>query len=195
MAQKYQSKPLNKQKARRPWEPDVSNSFVASSSLHRPGSDFSSKARRCLRYISFRFPLCLWFRCAGSTSLIVVAPETLSATVGMDSCIKNNGGPSQSGESAYSSAGLAAGVANIWIPSHRPCSRLHLETTFLPRSARPRALSDQRCDSRAPVPARPASPYQNRHAFGVSGAASFPVCNFRFNWFLHTLLLGAINWC
>lgn len=57
---------------------------------------------------------------AAPALLIVVAPETLSATVGMDSCVKNNGGPSRSGESAYSSAGLAAGVANIWIPSHRP---------------------------------------------------------------------------
>lgn len=189
MAQKYQSKPLNKQKACRPWEPDLPTALWTSLPSTALALSFHQRHRAVYTTSPFASPFCLWSRCAGSTSLVVAPPETFPATEGMDSCVQK--------------LGVLPGVVEFGLPRSRQiCLQLsglhsrHCEhpnslpsplfstargNHFLPGLARPCALPDQCCDSRAPFPARPVSLYQSHRAFGVLEAASFPVCNFRFN--------------
>lgn len=123
MAENHQSKPLNKQKAQRPWDRDTSNGFLHSSSLCCPGSAFPSKAQRCHCHLSLEPPLCC--HGAGSTSFIGSSPATFSAKVGTGSCLQRMGLlprvlpfglPRQQG-TVCSSEALTAGTGHIWILS------------------------------------------------------------------------------
>lgn len=153
---KYQSKPLNKQKACRPREPDNQQLCGLIFPL-LPRSQFSSKARRCLRRISSCAPLGLWSHCAGSTSLSVAPPDAFPASTGMGNCGTKMGllprmvefSLSRSRRICSQLGGLNSGCCEALDSLPSPLFSAAHGNRFLPGLARPR--SDHCCDSRAPL--------------------------------------------